>query len=149
MKYGLNATMKIEGIQVTDAHREEALALTLCESLILMDAAVSSISPHVRRYGGTFGAILEQFVAARGVIEEEMSRVANRNLECVVTGNSAGARILNLEIYVAMKEARTPVEPNPTGEVTEPDPPVADPVDPPAADTPPVKDPDATSFLNL
>ena len=131
-RYGLDATLKVDGKDVTDEHRDEALAYTDCEALTLMDAATQVVGPHFRRYGGTAAAIMAQFIAARGVIEEEMARCAARNLECVVTGNLTALRMMNNAKYVEAKEARAAAE-NP-------------PVDPEAVDP---EDEDETSFLHF
>lgn len=105
--YGLESTLKVEGVDVTNQNRKEALDYTNCETLRLMDQAAASVGPHFRRYGATAAAIIEQFIAARGVIEEEMARIAARNLECVVTENRVGLRMLNNDRYAEAKAERT------------------------------------------
>ena len=105
MRYGLDKVFTIEGVDVTDEHRKEALALSDCEALNFLDQATQCVAPGLRKYGGTLGALMENFIASRGVIEEEMARVARRNLESVVSGSKAGRRVLNYAIAVAEKEA--------------------------------------------
>ena len=136
-RYGLDATLKIEGIEVTQEHRDEALAYTDCEALKCLDEAAQVVGPHFRRYGGTAAAIMEQFIAARGVIEEEMTRCAVRNLESIVTGNRATLRMLNNAKYIEAKEARA------AAAKTSEEGPASEPVDPP---DPEIED--DTSFLD-
>ena len=106
MKALLDSIEEIQGIKVTDEHREAALEVTKCQALDCMDEAQSCVCGDVRRYGGTLVAQLASFAEAREVIQEEMERILLRNLEAVVTGNKAARRILNFEMAVAEKEAR-------------------------------------------
>ncbi len=114
--YGLGDLKTVEGIEVTDGHRIQAMTATDCECLFHFDAAVSELSPGFRKYGGTLAKIATQFLESREVIREEMTRLAYRNLLAVVTGNPSGRRVMSAELATAEKEARdtparVPVEP--------------------------------------
>lgn len=121
--YGLGDIKSLEGIEVTDDHLAEAMNATDCECLMHMDFAVSELSPGFRKYGGTLAKIATQFLEAREVIREEMTRLAHRNLLAVVTGNLGGRRVMNARLAVAEKEARdrqvakkkAPVDKDPQG----------------------------------
>lgn len=104
--YGLSDIKSIEGTEVTDEHRRDAMFATGCECLHYMEVAVHELSPGFRRYGGTLAKIVTQFQEARSTIKEEMTRIAHRNLRCVVTGNLGGRRILNARLATIEKEAR-------------------------------------------
>ena len=108
--YGLGKIEFIDDNEVTDENRLAAMEATRCECLELMDKAVSELSPGFRRYGGTLRKVVDMFTSERKVIEEEMSRIARRNLQCVVTGHIGGRRVLNFELAVAEKEARDALE---------------------------------------
>ena len=121
--YGLGDVKFIEGVEVTDNYRAQALTATRSECLDYMDMAVSELSPGFRRYGGTLGKIVAQFLESRDTIKEEMKRIAHRNLRCVVTGNLGGRRVLNAGLATAEKEARDkPVEETDPAPVEETDP---------------------------
>lgn len=115
--YGLGDIKSIEGEEVTNKHRMQAMNATECECLHYMDAAVREISPGCRRYGGTLMKIVTQFQEARSTIREEMTRIAHRNLRCVVAGNLRGRRVMNAGLAIEEKKARDnppipePVEP--------------------------------------
>lgn len=116
--YGLGDIKSIEGEEVTDEHRADAMNATECECLHYMDVAVREISPGCRRYGGTLMKIATQFQNARSTIREEMTRIAHRNLRCAVTGSLAGRRVMNAALATEEKKARdNPPRPEPVEEV--------------------------------
>lgn len=96
--------------EVTNAHRYEALALTSSETLQCFDDGLRQVAPGLRRYGQTLAAIVRKFQEERGVIREEMARIAVKNLTAVVAQKPGTRRILNLEIAVAVKRKRDGVE---------------------------------------
>lgn len=104
--YGLGDIESIEGTEVTYDHRMQAMNATECECLNHMKAAVSELSPGFRRYGGTLAKIVTQFQEAQSTIKEEMTRIAHRNLRCVVTDNLGGRRVMNARLATIEKEAR-------------------------------------------
>lgn len=97
--------------KVTDDHRYAAIDATRSETLDFFDSGVQCVAPGLRRYGGTFAAIVQRFQEERGAIEEEMTRIARRNLESIVSGKLAGRRILNFGMATAEKEARNGTAP--------------------------------------
>lgn len=99
-------TGSLERCKVTDNHRYAALDVTRSETLDFFDSGVQCVSPGLRRYGGTLAAIVRRFQEERSVIDDEMGRIARRNLECIVKGKLAGRRILNLKMAIAVKEER-------------------------------------------
>lgn len=104
--YGLSDIESIEGTEVTDEHRRDAMFATGCECLHYMEVAVHELSPGFRRYGGTLAKIVTQFQEARSTIKEEMTRIAHRNLRCVVTGNLGGRRVMSARLATHEKEMR-------------------------------------------
>lgn len=104
--YDLGDIKSIEGTEVTEDHRADAMNATDCECFTYMKAAVSELSPGFRRYGQTLAKIATQFLEAQGTIQEEMTRIAHRNLRCVVTGNLGNRRVLNAQLATHEKEMR-------------------------------------------
>lgn len=131
--YGLGDIKFIEGTEVTEGHRALAEGATKCECFTHMKAAVSELSPGFRRYGGTLAKIAAQFQEARSTIKEEMTRIAHRNLRCVVTGNLSGRRVMSARLATIEKEARDkPLEgPSMILEVS-----MLKPIEPESVDTP-------------
>lgn len=92
--------------KVIDQDRIDALEVTESVTLVRFDEGLRFVAPGLRRYGGTFMSIVQRFQEERAVIEEEMARIAVKNLTAIVSRKLGARRILNFKIAVAEKEAR-------------------------------------------
>ena len=92
--------------EVTDEERQEAENVTCSGTLDFFDKGLQEVSPALRRYGGTLMAIATRFQEERSTIEEEMTRIAQHNLRCIVSGKLGPRRVLNLGLAEEIKRNR-------------------------------------------